>query len=114
MYFLTRAITNQFYSNNSYFNKTYRKFNAEVFDIPDIQDTTYQERPSIEWINNLLEKELQTNPNNWYNIGLFKLYMEHKRIEPIHKKTLIPRYSIRDTIKQMKAWIKNKWEKECQ
>jgi hypothetical protein len=112
MYFLTRTLTNQFYSNNSKFQKTYRKFSSEVIDIPDEPDVPYQDRPSVEWINNLLEKELQTNPNNWYNIGLFKLYMEHRKIEPIHKKTLIPRYSIRDTIKEMKSWIKNKWQEE--
>lgn len=110
MYFLTRTLSNQFYSNNSYFNKTYRKFNSEVFEIPDIPDVPYQERPSVEWINKLLETEQQTNPDNWYNIGLFKLYMEHKSIEPIHKRTNIPRYSIRETIKQMKVWVRTKWD----
>lgn len=114
MYFLTRVITNQFYSNNSYFNKTYRKFYPQTTDIPELSDESYTERPSIEWINNLLEKELKNNPNNWYNIGLFKLYMEHQRIEPIYKKTLIPRYSIRETINQMKAWIKIKWDEKWQ
>lgn len=112
MYFLTRTLTNQFYSNNSKFQKTYRKFSSEAIDIPDEIDVPYQDRPSIEWINNLLETELKNNPDNWYNIGLFKLYMEHKKIEPIHKKTLIPRYSIRDTINKMKSWIKNKWQEE--
>lgn len=110
MYFLTRAIQNQYYSNNSKFQRTYRKFNAEAIDIPDVPDEPYIERPSIEWVNTLLETELKNNPDNWYNIGLFKLYMEHRKIEPIHKKTSIPRYSIRDTIKQMKAWIKIKWD----
>jgi hypothetical protein len=109
MYFLTRTITNQYYSNNSKFQRTYRKFSTESVDIPDTIDEEYYERPSVEWINDLLDNELKTNPNNWYNIGLFKLYMEHRRIEPIHKKTMIPRYSIRDTIKNMKLWIKIKW-----
>ncbi len=59
MYFLTRAITNQFYSNNSKFQRTYRKFNAEAIDIPHPIDVPYQDRPSIEWVNNLLETELQ-------------------------------------------------------
>jgi hypothetical protein len=110
MYFLTRTLTNQFYSNNSKFQKTYRKFSSEPIDIPDVEDVPYQERPSLEWLNKLLERELKTNPENWYNIGLFKLYMEHKKIEPIHKKTKIPRYSIRETIKQMKVWVKQKWD----
>jgi hypothetical protein len=112
MYFLTRTLINQYYSNNSHFNKTYRKFNSEAIDIPDKEDEPYEDRPSIEWINNLLDNELNTNPDNWYNIGLFKLYMEHRSIEPIHKKTKIPRYSIRDTIKEMKGWIKTKWSEK--
>jgi hypothetical protein len=112
LYFLTRTITNQFYSNNSKFQRTYRKFNSEAIDIPDKEDEPYEDRPSIEWINNLLDNELNTNPDNWYNIGLFKLYMEHRSIEPIHKKTKIPRYSIRDTIKEMKGWIKTKWSEK--
>jgi hypothetical protein len=110
MYFLTRTLTNQFYSNNSKFQKTYRKFSSEPIDIPDVEDVPYQERPSLEWLNKLLETELKTNPENWYNIGLFKMYMEHKKIEPIHKQTRIPRYSIRETIKQMKVWVKQKWD----
>lgn len=112
MYFLTRTITNQYYSNNSKFQKTYRKFSDEIAQIPDTEDEGYQEKPSLEWLNNLLDNELKTNPDNWYNIGLFKLYMEHRRIEPIYKKTMIPRYSIRATIKEMKSWIKTKWQQE--
>jgi len=109
MYFLTRAITNQFYSNNSKFKRTYRNFNSELKDIPDEADTPYTEIPSIEWVNNILEEELKSNPDNWYNIGLFKLYMEHKKIELIHNQTRIPRYSIRKTIREMKSWIIKKW-----
>jgi hypothetical protein len=112
MYFLTRTITNQFYSNNSSFKKTYRNFSSEIFEIPEDIDVGYQERPSLEWLNKLLENELKTNPNNWYSIGLFKLYMEHKKIEPIHKKTKIPRYSIRITINEMKSWVKTKWDEQ--
>jgi hypothetical protein len=109
MYFLTRTITNQFYSNNSKFQRTYRKFNSEMIDIPEVEDVPYQDRPSIEWLNNLLDNELKKNPDNWYNVGLFRMYMEHRKIEPIHKKTKIPRYSIRITINEMKAWVKIKW-----
>ena len=109
MYFLTRAITNQFYSNNSKFKRTYRTLNTELQDIPDEPDLPYNERPSIEWLNNLLEEELKSNPDNWYNIGLFKLYIEHTKIDLIHKKTKIPRYSIRQTIREMKIWVRKKW-----
>lgn len=114
MYFLTRAIQNQYYSNNSKFQRTYRKFNADIIsglETLEVPDEPYIERPSIEWVNALLENELKDNPENWYNIGLFKMYMEHRKIEPIHKKTQIPRYSIRDTIKQMKSWLKEEWIK---
>jgi DNA-directed RNA polymerase specialized sigma24 family protein len=112
LYFLTRTITNQFYSNNSKFQRTYRKFNSEAIDIPDKEDEPYEDRPSIEWINNLLDNELNTNPDNWYNVGLFKMYMEHRKIDLIHKKTNIPKYSIRETIRQMKSWIKSKWSEK--
>jgi hypothetical protein len=114
MYFLTRTIYNQYYSNNSKFQRTYRRFSSEWIDIPDEIDEPYQETPSVEWLNNLLEEELKNNPDNWYNIGLFKLYMEHRKIEPIHKKTKIPRYSIRKTINEMKDWVKQKWEEKWQ
>lgn len=112
LYFLTRTITNQFYSNNSKFQRTYRKFNSEAIDIPDNEDTPYQDRPSIEWVNALLDNELKNNPDNWYNVGLFKMYMEHRKIELIHKQTRIPKYSIRETIRHMKSWIKSKWSEK--
>lgn len=109
MFYLSRALSNQFYSKNSRFQRTYRKFNTEAVDIPEVPDEPYIERPSIEWMNQVLQQELENNPQNWYNVGLFKLYIQHKKIDLIHKKTKIPKYSIRDTIKQMKLWIKNKW-----
>lgn len=112
MYFLTRTISNQYYSSNSKFQRTYKRFSAQQIEIPDEPDEPYTEKPTIEWINNLLENELASNPNSWYDIGLFKLYMQYKKIEPIHQKTRIPKYSIRETIKQVKSWIKNKWEQQ--
>ena len=112
MYFLTRALTNQFYSNNSKFQRTYRILNQELKDIPDEEDQPYYDTPSIEWLNNLLEEELNNNPDNWYNVGLFRMYIEYRKIEPIHKKTKIPRYSIRHTIKEMKKWVNKKWNEE--
>jgi hypothetical protein len=112
MYFLMRTLSNQFYSNNSKFQKTYRKFATEIIQIPDKRDEEYKETPTIEWVNDLLENELKTNPSNWYNVGLFKLYMENTKVETIHKKTHIQRYSIRATIKEMKAWVKQKWNEQ--
>jgi hypothetical protein len=112
IYFITRTMINQFNSNNSKFQRNYRKFTFEQISNVEQLDEIYEEKPTIEWIQQLLEKEVNNNPENWYNVGLFKMYMSHKKIEPIHKKTRIPKYSIRLTIKHMKAWIKEQWIKE--
>lgn len=112
IYFITRTMLNQFNSNNSKFQRTYRKFTFEQISNVEQLETIYEDKPTIEWIQQLLEKEVNNNPENWYNVGLFKMYMQHKKIEIIHKKTRIPKYSIRLTIKQMKAWIKQQWNKE--
>jgi hypothetical protein len=109
-YFFVRAIQNQFYSNNSLFQRTYNKYKYQEFNTElQVKEELYQETPSMEWLNETLDKELETNKNFWYNYGLFKMYMEHKKIEPIHLKTRIPRYSIRNTINEMKLWVKQKW-----
>jgi hypothetical protein len=109
-YFFIKAITNQFRSNNSKFQRTYRKFKFET-NIPEEQiDTIYQEKPSLEWVNETLDKELKENPNKWYEIGLFRMYMDHKKITPIHDKTKIPKYSIRNTLRDMKLWLNKKWQ----
>lgn len=112
MFYLTRTLSNQFYSNNSKFNRTYRKFNTEIFDTTNVDtpDIPYQERPTIEWLNETLDKEVKDKPDRWYDVGLFRLYLKDRKIDLIHKKTRIPKYSIRDTVKQMKLWIKNEWK----
>jgi hypothetical protein len=112
MYYLTRTLSNQFYSNNSKFNRTYRKFNTEVFENIELEDEPYMEKPTMDWVNEILEKEMKDHPDKWYDIGLFQLYMKTRKIDLIHKKTRIPKYSIRETIKQMKFWIKQKWKEE--
>lgn len=111
MYFLTRTLSNQFYSNNSKFNRTYRKFNTEVFDNLEIVDSPYVEPPTMDWLESLLEQETREKPYRWYDVGLFRLYLKDKKIDLIHKKTKIPKYSIRETIKNMKLWIRMEWKK---
>lgn len=111
-YFLVRALSNQFHSNNSKFNRTYRRFTFEQMTNQEQVDTEYKEQITMEWVNETLDKELKERPESWYEVGLFKMYMEHKKIEPIHKKTRIPKYSIRITIKQMKEWLNKQWQKE--
>lgn len=111
MYFLTRTLSNQFYSNNSKFNRTYRKFNTELFDNLEIVDSPYVEPPTMDWLESLLEQETREKPYRWYDVGLFRLYLKDKKIDLIHKKTKIPKYSIRETIKNMKLWIRMEWKK---
>ena len=56
-----------------------------------------------------LEQELKDNPDKWYEVGIFRLYLKHRKLEPIHRQTKIPKYSLRQTLKEMKEWIKIKW-----
>ena len=109
-YYFIRAITNQYYSLTSYFFRTYKKFNTMEL-IPDIAIIyeDYEETPSIEWINDVLDAELLKNPSSWYHIGLFRMHMEFNNINKLHKKTTIPKYSIRLTIKIMKELLNQKW-----
>jgi DNA-directed RNA polymerase specialized sigma24 family protein len=109
VFFFIRTITNQFYSNNSYFHKTYKRFQfQEITSIEQIE-TEYEDKPTLEWVNEELEKELKERPENWYDVELFRLYLQDRRIDAIHRKTKIPKYSIRITIKEMKKWINTKW-----
>jgi hypothetical protein len=115
VYFFVRAITNQYYSNNSYFFRQYNKFKFTEFDINrEIIDDSYVDTPSVEWIKDKLQQELENNKDFWYNKGLFEMYLEHKKLEKIHKLTTIPKYSIRKTITDMKKWLKQKWEEDGQ
>jgi hypothetical protein len=113
-YYFVRAIINQYYSTTSYFFKTYKKFKViEIFpDTTIIYDEGYEDTPSIEWINEILDQELINNPSNWYHIGLFRMYMDLKNISKLHKQTRIPKYSIRLTIKIIKELLHNKWQEK--
>lgn len=110
LYFLTKTISNQFYSNNSQFNRTYRRFKSEDCLIPEVPEEPYKEKPTLEWINEFLTETLQNSPQMWYEIGLFRLWIKSRKIEIIHKQTQIPRYSIRETINQMKKFINEQWK----
>lgn len=109
VFFFVRTISNQFYSNNSKFQRTYRLRYEEFNNNVEVQDIPYHETPTIDWVNETLEKELEDNKEFWYNYGLFKMYLEHKKIKLIHDRTRIPIYSIRATIKEMKLWLRTKW-----
>lgn len=110
VFFFIRVIKNQFYSNNSKFQRTYKKNILE--ELPanyDVRQEDYVETPTMDWIQETLDQELKDNPDNWYQVGIFRLYLQHRKLEPIHRQTRIPKYSLRQTLNDMKEWIKNKW-----
>ena len=110
LFFFIRTAQNQFYSNNSSFKRTYKKYHFEELPVTyDPKDEEYKERPTMDWIKETLEEELQRDRTFWYNKGIFELYLEHKKLEHIHRLTKIPKYSLRETLKEMKKWINNKW-----
>lgn len=108
-FFFIRTLTNQYYSHNSSFYKQYKKYQFQEIGSIEQLETEYEEQPTIDWIYETLDKELKEHPQNWYNVNLFKLYLELKKIDLIHKQTRIPKYSIRITIKEMKLFIQEKW-----
>lgn len=112
VFFFIKAVKNNYYSNNSKFQRTYKKYIFEEY-IPNyhelLEDLPYEEIPTMDWIEETLDQELKDNPDNWYQVGIFRLYLQHRKLEPIHRQTRIPKYSLRQTLKEMKEWIKNKW-----
>jgi len=109
-YFFVKSISNQYYSNNSYFYRTHKKFQYVEQQVIEQEEIEYEEKPTLDWVREELETELKNNKDFWYNKGLFEMYLEHKKIEKIHRLTQIPKYSIRQTLKEMKVWLNNKWE----
>lgn len=112
-FFFIRAISNQFYSNNSYFYREYRQKNntTQFSESHEQPETEYQEPLTMEWVQETLQKRLEEKPEDWYDVGIFRLYIEHKKLETIHRKTTIPKYSLRITINSMKKWLKEEWAK---
>jgi hypothetical protein len=112
LFFFIRTVQNQYYSNNSSFQRTYRKYLFDEY-IPNYhelqEEVRYYERPTMDWVEEVLDKELKDNPDKWYEVGIFRLYLKHRKLEPIHRQTKIPKYSLRQTLKEMKEWIKIKW-----
>jgi hypothetical protein len=114
LFFFIRAIKNQFNSNSSYYTRNYKKYSfTELNKDFDVSDTIYEEKPSLDWIKEIMEQEIHKNPDFWYQKGIFELWIEHKGfIERIHKQTRIPRYSIKETIDGTKKWINQKWKEQ--
>ena len=110
VFFFVIAIKNQYYSNNSGYHKTYRKYAFDEIPINyDPKDKEYDELPTMDWITETLDNELKLNKDFWYNHGIYTLYLQHKKLESLHRLTQIPKYSLRITLKQMKDWLNFKW-----
>lgn len=111
VFFFIRAIKNQYYSNNSYHHKTYRKYVFQEIPINyNPQDQPFDELPTLDWIVETLDSELISNPHFWYNHGIYTLYLQHKKLESLHRLTKIPKYSLRMTLREIKEWLNYKWE----
>ena len=112
VFFFIKAIKNQYYSNHSQYHKTYRKYIFQEIPINyDPKDKPFNELPTLDWITETLDSELVSNPNFWYNHGIYNLYLKHRKLEVLHRLTKIPRYSLRMTLREMKEWLNYKWEK---
>ena len=111
VFFFVRAIKNQYYSNNSGYHKTYRKYVFQELPINhNPQEQDYDELPTLDWVTETLDNELINNTTFWYNHGIFTLYLQHKKLESLHRLTKIPKYSLRITLKEMKEWLNYKWK----
>lgn len=105
LYFFIKAIKNQFYSNSSYFYRDYRKHSFSSIEYIDIsEEEKTPEKPSIDWITEQLQHL------DWYERGLFELYMEKPVIKHLSEKTNIPIYSVRKSIKETKKFLLKRWE----
>jgi hypothetical protein len=112
-YFFVKVVKNQYSSNNSKFKRNYRRHEyTELVNNTEIPDEEYIETPDMLWVIQTLEKELNREPNNWYDIELFKLYLKHKKIETLHRTTKIPKYSLRITINKIKTFLREEWLKQ--
>ena len=111
LYYLTMALKNQFYSNNSHFKRDYRKYEfTELATNYDDIVIEYEEQPTLDWVREVLQDELDKDKDFWYNKGLFELWLDNKGfIDRVHKQTHIPRYSIKDTIKQVQKLLRDRW-----
>jgi hypothetical protein len=113
LFFFVRAIKNQYNSNNSKFQRDYRRY--EFDELPTINEPRqdeipYQEKPTIEWVRETLDDELKRNPDFWYNYGIFDLYLKEGKLESLHRRTQIPKYSLRETLKEIKLFLNQKWD----
>jgi hypothetical protein len=113
LYFFVRAISNQYNSNNSSFYRQYRRMNfGEINNIQDTISEQYVDTPDYQWIKETLNNETKNNPDFWYEEGIFNLYLEHKKIQTLHQRTRIPKYSLRKTINEIKLFLKTKWKQQ--
>lgn len=110
IFYFVKTIKNQFYSNNSVFQKENKRYQFEdMSPIRETEDETYYEKPTMDWVNETIEIELNQNPNYWYESGIWGLYVKHKTLVKLHQVTKIPKYSLRETLNDVKKMLKTKW-----
>ena len=104
VFFLIRAIKNQYYSKNSYFYRDYVRPTGVKLDYEfEVEDKVEPEYPNLEWVKNRIEQL------NWYEKGIFTLYIDLGTIEKVSKQTKIPLYSIHKSINKTKKFLKESW-----
>ena len=60
VFFFIRTVQNQYYSNNSSFQRTYRKYVFEQLPVNyDPKTEEYKEIPTLEWIEETLDKVVE-------------------------------------------------------
>jgi hypothetical protein len=88
----------------------YRKYAFDEIPINyEIEELLYKELPTIDWVKETLDKELNVNKDFWYKHGIYTMYLQERKLEVLHRKTRIPKYSLRQTLLEMKLWLNKKW-----
>jgi hypothetical protein len=111
LFFFVRSFQNQYSSTSSSFYRKYTRMKFNEFTSQyEIIDEQYEEKPSIDWVNETLNNELANRPDFWYDYGIFIEYMKHRKLISLHKKTQIPKYSLRITINSVKKLFRKRWD----
>jgi hypothetical protein len=110
VFYFVKTIKNQFHSNNSVFQKENKRYQFEDMSlIRETEDETYYEKPTMDWVNETMSIKLKEDPHYWYEYGIWELYIKHKTLVKLHQVTKIPKYSLRETLNDVKKMLKINW-----
>jgi hypothetical protein len=110
VFYFVKTIKNQFYSNNSVFQKENKRYQFEDMSTTiEKEDEVYCEKPTMDWVNETMNLKLSNEPDYWYEYGIWELYIKHKTLVKLHQTTRIPKYSLRETLNNIKEMLKTKW-----